>query len=465
LTESTAEPSDVVSAPTEGRPGELAGAIAAKVRLAAGERRSIRFAVAWDLPTAEFGSGRSWRRRYAREWGTAGTNAADLARHALRHADSWRTAIEAWQAPILEAANRPDWYKAALFNELYFLVDGGTIWHDGPVEPIRDDSSRAPEAPPDRLHGPGEIAELGLIECFDYPFYDTLDVHFYAAFAVARLFPRLQASISRAFAASVAIDDPGLVTIEASGAVVPRKVAGALPHDLGGPAEDPLVRVNHYTFQDVNGWKDLNPKFVLQAWHDRCHDPDPDGYLAAVWPAVRRAMDYMLAFDRDGDGLPEHDGLPDQTYDTWPMRGPSAYGGSLWLAALRAAAAFARAAGEPALAADWDDRFEHAAAAFEARLWNGRSYDYDGGRGPRATASWPTSSSASGMRTQPVWATSCPRTMPGAPFAGSSNRTSSTTATDSWGRSTGCARTARSIDRASNRRRSGPGRPMPSPRS
>ena len=29
-------------------------------------------------------------------------------------------------------------------------------------------------------------------------------------------------------------------------------------------------------------------------------------------------------FDRDGDGLPDHDGEPDQTYDTWPMHGPSA---------------------------------------------------------------------------------------------------------------------------------------------
>ena len=46
--------------------------------------------------------------------------------------------------------------------------------------------------------------------------------------------------------------------------------------------------------------------------------------------------------DRDGDGLPEHDGIPDQTYDTWPMHGPSAYGGSLWLAALRAGSATRR---------------------------------------------------------------------------------------------------------------------------
>jgi len=26
--------------------------------------------------------------------------------------------------------NLPDWYKSALFNELYFVVDGGSMWFD-----------------------------------------------------------------------------------------------------------------------------------------------------------------------------------------------------------------------------------------------------------------------------------------------------------------------------------------------
>jgi non-lysosomal glucosylceramidase len=139
--------------------------------------------------------------------------------------------------------------------------------------------------------------------------------------------------------------------------------------------------VNHYSFQEVNGWKDLNPKFVLLAWRDRCLDPDPDGFVRDVWPAVIAAMDRLSTFDRDGDGLPEHDGRPDQTYDTWPMTGPSAYGGSLWLASLRAASAFANLVGDAARAAAWDATFEQARARFEACLWNGRSYDYDASGG------------------------------------------------------------------------------------
>jgi len=366
-------------APMPALAGEMAGAISARLILAPGETRSIRFAVAWDLPTAAFGGGRAWRRRYVREWGTTGRRADEIATHGLEKMSAWRAAIEAWQAPILASANRPDWYKRALFNELYFLVDGATIWHDGPVRAIGPD--RSDDLLTDHLHRPEDLAELALIECFDYPFYDTLDVHFYAAFAVSRLFPRLQASISRAFAATVCLDDPNRVIVEATGEVAPRKVPGALPHDLGGPAGDPLVRINAYHFQESNTWKDLNPKFVLQAWRDRTLDPDPAGYLAAVWPAVRDAIAYLAPFDTDGDGLPEHAG-PDQTYDTWPMHGPSAYGGSLWLAALRAGSAMARAVGEETCAVEWDALFDRASASFEARLWNGRAYDYDGGGGP-----------------------------------------------------------------------------------
>jgi non-lysosomal glucosylceramidase len=342
-------------------------AIAARVPLPPGERRTLRFAIAWDLPIAQFGSGRRWAKRYTREWGTSGGRAHELAAEALRRLPDWRAAIERWQAPVLEAEDRPDWYKAALFNELYYVVDGGTVWPDGGPQPRPETDGHA---------------ELAILECFDYPFYDTLDVHFYAASAIRRLWPRLQASISRAYARTVDIDDPVAITVQATGARGIRKVRGALPHDLGGPAEDPLVRVNHYTFREVNGWKDLNAKFVLAAWLDRASDPDPDGFVRETWPAVRQAMQHLAAFDRDGDGLPEHEGVPDQTYDTWPMHGPSAYGGSLWLAALRAAAGFARAVGDEPAASAWDADFARARASFERRLWNGRSYDYDGARGP-----------------------------------------------------------------------------------
>jgi uncharacterized protein (DUF608 family) len=47
-------------------------------------------------------------------------------------------------------------------------------------------------------------------------------------------------------------------------------------------------------------------------------------------------MDSTAKFDLDGDGLIENSGFPDQTYDIWSVKGPSAYTGGLWVTALAA---------------------------------------------------------------------------------------------------------------------------------
>ena len=64
------------------------------------------------------------------------------------------------------------------------------------------------------------------------------------------------------------------------------------------------------------------------------------------------------------------------------MRGPSAYGGSLWLAALAAAEAMARRLGDDEAARRWEGWFERGQVAFDVRLWRGDHYAYDDGGGP-----------------------------------------------------------------------------------
>ena len=36
----------------------------------------------------------------------------------------------------------PSWYKSALFNELYFISDGGTVWLDPMPQPIKNGFKR-----------------------------------------------------------------------------------------------------------------------------------------------------------------------------------------------------------------------------------------------------------------------------------------------------------------------------------
>jgi non-lysosomal glucosylceramidase len=357
---------------------QIGAALAATLDLAPGEVRVLPFALAWDLPLAEFGAGTRWHRRYTTYFGRSGRSAWAIAATGLSCREAWTAAIEEWQAPILADEARPDWYKSALFNELYYLVDGGTAWTDGPPVAAGDRGHGGRAAPPDDAD---DLGRFGILECFDYPFYNTVDVNFYASFALLQLWPELERAVIRDLVDTVPVDDPTNVEIEWSGRPAIRKLAGAVPHDVGGPQDDPFLRLNAYRFQDVNIWKDLNCKFVLQLWRDAVVLGDPQ-LAAGSWPAVVKAIEYIHGFDRDGDGLPEHDGVPDQTYDTWPMRGASAYGGSLWLAALRAAIRIGSEVGDEQAVARYRDWVAQGTAVFEERLWNGRYYRYDTSGGP-----------------------------------------------------------------------------------
>ena len=65
------DPTPAIARPI--RPATGGGAaLAATSALAPGERRSVRFALAWDLPVVEFGAGRRWWKRYTRTWGRSG---------------------------------------------------------------------------------------------------------------------------------------------------------------------------------------------------------------------------------------------------------------------------------------------------------------------------------------------------------------------------------------------------------
>lgn len=106
------------------------------------------------------------------------------------------------------------------------------------------------------------------------------------------------------------------------------------------------------------------------------------------------ALNYLKQFDRDGDGLPENGGAPDQTYDDWKLQGVSAYCGGLWLAALEAAIALGTMLQQPQVAT-YRQWLNHARPRYHRLLWNGEYYVLT----PRAVQrlSWPTSSVVSSM--------------------------------------------------------------------
>ncbi|KAJ1405106.1 Six-hairpin glycosidase superfamily [Sesbania bispinosa] len=428
-------------------PGEtLCAAVSASTWVEPHGKCTVAFSLAWSSPKVKFVKGSTFHRRYTKFYGTSERAAADLAHDALTHYKRWEEEIEKWQSPVLKDETLPEWYKFTLFNELYFLVAGGTIWIDSPllssnmsndqdqVKELENAVVKVTEAKVDcrkrevvecttdstydstacrgynhvdenycgdlshenesvdtlgKLNSTGSLHSLTMmnqqnddvgrflyLEGVEYIMWCTYDVHFYASFALLALFPRIELNIQREFAKAVLCEDGRKVKFLAEGNWGIRKVYGAVPHDLG--THDPWFEMNAYNIHDTSKWKDLNPKFVLQVYRDFAATGDLQ-FGIDVWPAVRAAMEYMDQFDRDGDGLIENDGFPDQTYDTWTVHGVSAYCGCLWLAALQAAAAMALELGDRDFAETCKRKFLKAKPVFEEKLWNGSYFNYDSG--------------------------------------------------------------------------------------
>ena len=349
----------------------LSCAMALRFELAPGAELEIPLVMSWDLPVTAFATGCQAFRRYTDFHGSDGTNAAAIATEALQQWPHWKQQIEAWQEPVLQRQDLPELLRMALFNELYDLTSGGTLWTNA--------SSDDPEG------------RFGVLECLDYAWYESLDVRLYGSFALLQLWPALDRAVLRSFARAIPAADStqrpiGWYFTQGKGRVeADRKVAGATPHDLGAPNERPFDATNYTAYQDCNLWKDLGSDFVLQVW--RTYKLAPDGkninFLAQCWPAAVEALTYLKGFDINNDGLPDNGGAPDQTFDDWALKGVSAYCGALWISALEAALAMAQTlslelgldtALEQRLFGQW---LSQSRSNFDTLLWNGDYYKID----------------------------------------------------------------------------------------
>src|ERR1035438_6124200 len=68
---------------------------------------------------------------------------------------------------------------------MYILADGGSLWG----RPVASDA-KTPNT-------------FCFLECFDYPFYATLDVRFYGSMPLAKFWPDLDKQVLRQFAKTV----------------------------------------------------------------------------------------------------------------------------------------------------------------------------------------------------------------------------------------------------------------------
>lgn len=317
--------SDSRNSRTAGKEEELAGALAVKFTLQPGERVEFPIVIAWDFPFYEFEKGVKYRKKYTEFFGSDGENAFTIAAEALDKWSEWERAIDKWQGEIIENPRLPGWLKQALFNELYVLAET-SLW----------------DASTD-LHT--------YLESVDYLMYGTFDVDAYSSWHLLKLWPELELNNMRFFARTVELEDPAYKIYQyplVFRGEVPEdkmhyywdinKVSGMVPHDIGSPRRLPWVVLNAFDWQNGNVWKDLNPKFPLRAYRDFLYTGAKDYvFLKEMFKASVIALDTLeKQFGHPESHIPLNEGIPDQTYDTWKMKGESAYVSVLWLAALKA---------------------------------------------------------------------------------------------------------------------------------
>lgn len=125
------------------------------------------------------------------------------------------------------------------------------------------------------------------------------------------------------------------------------------------------------------GWTlwagDSQGGYVLKAYREHQTAPD-DGFLRRNWPAIRKAVQFLIEQDGNADGLIE--GSQHQTYDE-NYFGANTMVGSLYLGALRAAEEMAREVGDEGFAETCRRVFEAGRENSAAGLFNGEYYVQD----------------------------------------------------------------------------------------
>ena len=397
--------------------------------------KRVPFALAWDKPYASFGTGDITQRLpkyYTRFFSTDGIQAPAIATYALCQYKEWNLRIDEWQKPVQTATHLPNFYRHQLFNELYFLVEGKSLWLDTKagipniinnntgadrmkieIIKIRDLAIDVKSAVqqlslpvPSVLYDHDSKCKLSdgdqtlvgqfiLIEGMEYLMYNTVDVNFYASYALLNLWPQLELSVQRDVARCVLESDMRIRTTLGEGMQAPRKVRGCVPHDLGSPSDGVFKpgACNAYLFQDVSRWKDLGPKFILQCYRDYMTIGSIK-FISDIYDIMLMVMEYTALFDKDGDGMIENEGYPDQTYDIWIASGISAYTGGLYVASCQAMTATAKLMGDDIHVDEYKIKTTKARYALIKTLWNGQYLNYDSSSANATTTTTGTTSTA-----------------------------------------------------------------------
>jgi len=109
---------------------------------------------------------------------------------------------------------------------------------------------------------------------------------------------------------------------------------------------------------------------ILKAYREHLVSPD-DRFLKQYWPKIKKALQFLITHDGNGDGIIE-DAQPN-TYDI-DFFGANTFVGSLYLGSLRAGEEMAKEMGDNDFANQCGAIFKSGSEATMKRLWNGEYF-------------------------------------------------------------------------------------------
>lgn len=290
-----------------------AAALCSTVRLAPGEKQTVRLVLSWYFPNHYSASGRRLGHYYENLY----HDAAEANRFLVEHKDlALDKAVQL--SETLYRTDMPEVYSDCWSSHLATIVKSAWYLKDG---------------------------KFGLWEGQGFCGFHTTDITYHASFGLLALFPDLQMKQMRMGAAFQRADG---------------RVHHFFTPDLDH-VDDGFDRV------------DMNNQFVLMVLRDYLYTGDRR-YLEDLWPNVIRAMDSIERLDGNGDGLPDQE-TRRNTYDAWNFSGTPTYIAILWLAALKAAIVMAERMNDGERVEKWRGLLEKGRESLEKLLWNGEYYD------------------------------------------------------------------------------------------
>ena len=293
------------------------------------ECRQITFLLGWYHPRW---IGTEWR-HYLHKYSERFSAPAEVVEFLGQEHAGLLQRILAWQQVIYSSTDLPVWLRDQLVNILHTITED-SFWASNSIP--REDWCR-------------ETGIFGLTESPRSTPHVAMPSDWYGALPLVFFFPDLARASLRCYA-----------HFQLPNGEIPLGVGWGA--DLGSPIYHFLHTQNNAVYVDL----------VDRLWQ-RDHD---ESVLTEFYPIVKKAIEYLITLDCDGDGLLDLEPEPtgNQFYGAWAWYGTSPYVAGFWLAALKMAFRMAKTVNDPSFAHACQLFIACASKSLEEKLWNGEYY-------------------------------------------------------------------------------------------